>query len=221
MQIGRRVMLRLLALMGFGFLFGRLGIAEDAYATPSPTPTPAMQAVLNTGQAVRDTLYRLLHEDGPWYPTSDSNKDNANSVHRTLDGWDHGSPPTNYPDLAKELARIKKEVDAVQIHPGHQHQGAKQCSGKKDIELVRCELEAIDALVREHYDTLKENHSLSGSSMSTPTLDRSLPDDKAIIALSSDITYVVNQVATLLEDYHFRTSKSAIFRPGETKRKDS
>jgi hypothetical protein len=134
MQIGRRVMLRVLGLMGLGFLFRGLGTVEDAYATPTPTPTPApMQAVLNTGQAVRDTLYRLLKEDGPWHPIDDPNKPHTANVHHKLDAWDHGSSPSTYDELAKELGIITKELDKVQIHPGHQHQGPKQCSGKKTL----------------------------------------------------------------------------------------
>ena len=74
MQIGRRVMLRLLGLMGFGFLFGRLGTAEVVYATATPTPTP-MQAVLDTGKEVHTILVRLTTQvdGGTWYD-KDPNK---------------------------------------------------------------------------------------------------------------------------------------------------
>jgi hypothetical protein len=206
MQIGRRVMLRLLGLMGLGFLFRRLGTAEDVYATATPTPAP-MQAVLNTGQTVRDTLYRLLREGGPWHKISDPNKDNTHDIHKTLDGWDHPSPPATYDVLATDLARITKDLDKVQVHPGHQHQPAKQCSGN-GIARVRCELEAIDALVREHYNTLKDNNTSHPPPSLGPAPDPSLSDDKAIVELSSDITSVVNELATELETYHILTSKS-------------
>jgi hypothetical protein len=82
---------------------------------------------------------------------------------------------------------------------------------KKDIEQVRCELEAIDALVREHYDTLKDNNTSHPPPSLRPAPDPSLPDDdKAIVELSSDITYVVNEVAKELETYHFMISKSSL-----------
>ena len=221
MQIGRRVMLRVLGLMGFGFLFRELGTAEDVYATPTPTPTPApMQAVLYTGQTVRDTLARLLSKDGPWHRTNDLNKPHAVNIHSKLNTWDNPPPPpppTTYKDLAKDLGEIKKELDAVQVHPGPTHPGPKQCSGT-DMAQVRCELEGIDMLVRQHYDALKDNHIPTGPSLG-PAPDPGLPDDKSIVALSSDIRCVFNEVANLLETYHLRTSKGV--RYGETKGKDS
>jgi len=221
MQIGRRMMLRVLGLMGLGFLFRRLG-AEDAYASATPTPTPApMQAVFDAGKAVHTILVRLTsHNDGNTWYDNDPNKGHATLVHGRLKGWETSSRPSTYDDLAKDLDKIIKDLDVVEIHTTPAHGKPKLCTGKTDIALVRCQMDAVYMLLLQDYDRLKALHN-SGAPTLDPAPDPSIPDDKAIIALSKYVTNAVTEIEKLLDGFHL-SSKTPVNVPlTESKDKDS
>jgi hypothetical protein len=204
-------MLRVLGLMGLGFLFRGLGTAEDVYATATPTPTPVpapMQAVFDTGKAVETILCKLTSQatGNTWYD-DDPNKDHTVEVHKKLLDWETTSRPSTYDHLGQDLGKIIFELDNVDIYKQQKHQGPKPCSGKTGEARVRCELEAIDMLVRQHYVNLNANHGNSGPHLGPDPNDPTLPDDTAIVNLSKDITDVLKKMAPLL-DIHTVSSKS-------------
>ena len=76
-------------------------------------------------------------------------------------------------------------------------------------------------LVRQDYNKLNDNHHHTEPDLD-PAPDPSLPDDKALVALSSDVTKTVKGIAKLLQVHITVASKGPGTKgPAESKREDS